>query len=51
MNAQRRLKKRFSDMFSGSHLGMDIDIDIAKGWIGLFTELCENIDSLLGENS
>jgi hypothetical protein len=33
-------------MFSARHLG----ISIPKGWAKLFTELCEQIDALLGEN-
>lgn len=38
------LKKRFSYMFNGPNLG----IDIFRGWLLDFVEACEKIDALLG---
>lgn len=40
------LERRFSYMFAGRQLG----IDIYRGWLADFVELCEAIDGILGEN-
>lgn len=41
-----QLMKRFPYMFAGQQLG----IDIYRGWLAEFVELCEAIDGVLGEN-
>jgi hypothetical protein len=46
LNPLPELKKRFAYQFEGDHL----DISVAKGWVPLFTKLCEDIDSTLGED-
>lgn len=40
------LIKRFPYMFSGRNIGLDV----AEGWGEVFTKLCEDIDTLLGDD-
>jgi hypothetical protein len=40
----RQLKARFSYMFAGENIGLSF----CRGWFPLFTQLCEEIDALLG---
>ncbi len=46
INTPKQLKARFSYMFEGPNIG----IDIARGWMPGFQKLCEQIDELLGED-
>ncbi len=42
----KELAHRFHYMFTGRNIG----ISIARGWLPLFTTLCEQIDELLGDD-
>ena len=44
MNTLKQIKSRFPYMFAGQNIG----ISIARGWEPLFSELCQEIDRLLG---
>jgi len=46
MTTQRELKDRYPYMFSGKNIG----ISIPHGWMPIFEKLCEDIDTLLGQD-
>ena len=46
MNSLEELQVRYPYMFEKRHLG----IRVARGWMGVFTQLCQDIDNLLGDD-
>lgn len=46
MKTLKEIKQLYPYQFAGKNLGFGI----ANGWLPEFTELCKNIDDLLGEN-
>ncbi len=44
MNPLRELEAKYPYMFSGDHIG----ISVARGWLPMFSALCEEIDKELG---
>jgi hypothetical protein len=46
MNPQKELEARFPYMFQGKHIG----ISVARGWLPMFSKLCEAIDNELGDD-
>lgn len=46
MNSLEQLQTRYPYMFARGHIG----IRVARGWMGVFTQLCQDIDTLLGDD-